>query len=138
MGCGGHWTDTPNGRDFDCENGYIWGCDQCPCCIIMQEKRRKKEMKCSHIGKRNKENAIRFGRLKADSLWKDFMVEPNASENRGDNFNEKVTPYNAFRKLAEVELFLTKRSGKASQEEKELAGNEFVKRWDELVYNKKV
>jgi hypothetical protein len=29
QGCLGLWTDTPNGRDFDCEYAPDFECDQC-------------------------------------------------------------------------------------------------------------
>lgn len=27
--CKGYWTDTPDGRDFDCEYGTTLSCDEC-------------------------------------------------------------------------------------------------------------
>jgi len=29
-GCGGHWTYSSNGDDFDCEFEYDWIWDDCP------------------------------------------------------------------------------------------------------------
>ena len=43
LGCGGIWSETQDGREFDCENGYSCGCDSCPCCIVKQEENYNKE-----------------------------------------------------------------------------------------------
>lgn len=29
-GCGGYFSDTLDGFEFDCEHGYGWECDHCP------------------------------------------------------------------------------------------------------------
>jgi hypothetical protein len=31
IGCGGEWSETDNGPEFDCEHQYDWTCDHCPC-----------------------------------------------------------------------------------------------------------
>lgn len=35
-GCGGVMHDTPWGRDFDCDHGYTWNCDDCP--LVRQQQ----------------------------------------------------------------------------------------------------
>jgi|GEM_PF-7096711 len=36
-GCGGREFNTPDGRDFDCDHGYAWICEDCPIGIVSGE-----------------------------------------------------------------------------------------------------
>ena len=41
-GCGGYWENNSNAHEFDCEHGYDWDCDYCPCTTENMKNRRKK------------------------------------------------------------------------------------------------
>ena len=30
-GCGIVWHETQDGREADCDHGYTWTCEECPC-----------------------------------------------------------------------------------------------------------
>lgn len=30
-GCGGHWTTNGYDKEYECDHGYPWTCEECPC-----------------------------------------------------------------------------------------------------------
>jgi hypothetical protein len=38
LGCGGYYQETSDGTEFDCDHGYDWDCENCPCFSVSHER----------------------------------------------------------------------------------------------------